>query len=440
MVETGPSASTGQPSGPFLVDRAMFAAYRTLGRAVTPFMSRWIGGRVERGKEDRARIEERFGHASRERPAGPLVWIHAASVGEMNAAWPLMSLIGEAGFNVLLTTGTVTSAAIAASRKADAVIHQFAPLDLPVAIRRFLDHWRPDLAILVESELWPGIIAALAQREAPVLVVNGRLSARSLAGWRRLRPLASAFGRRIDLCLASSEEDAARFRRLGLTRVETTGNLKFDVPAPDASSGELAPLRTILGERTMVLAASTHEGEEDALLEAFPERDDAILVLAPRHPERGDQVEAMIDKHGYAWTRRSKGQSMTAGVFLADTVGEMGLWYALADVCFVGGSLVPHGGQNPIEPAKAGVPILHGPHVGNFAAVYGALDRSGGARPVTSTAALSRALAELVGDQAARRTMSERARETIRDGEGALARTMQAIGPFLETSRRRHGP
>lgn len=436
MAERGQLTSAERPAATFFADRTMIAAYRTLGRMAAPFMGRWLGKRVSRGKEDPDRIDERFGHPSKGRPPGHLVWLHAASVGEMNAAWPLMSRINDAGFRVLLTTGTVTSAAVAATRQSDAIIHQFVPLDLPGAIERFLEHWRPDLAILVESELWPGIIAALARREVPIVIVNGRLSARSLAGWRRLQPLATAFSRRIDLCLASSEDDAARFRKLGLPRVETTGNLKFDVPVPSASESELALLRATLGDRTLVLAASTHEGEEDALLDAVRDLSDAVLVLAPRHPERGDQVGAMIDRREFAWTRRSMGQSMTERVYLADTVGEMGLWYALADICFVGGSLVPHGGQNPIEPAKAGVPILHGPHVGNFASVYAALDKAGGARPVLTDQALSGALAELVGDRAARRAMSERARATIRDGEGALARTMEAIGPYLENSRR----
>lgn len=431
-------ASLGVPRRRSVGDRTVFIAYRALGRILAPFLDGWIDRRVARGKEDRARIAERFGYPGRSRPPGPLVWVHAASVGEMNAAWPLMQRLQESGLQVLLTTGTVTSASVAATRADSAIVHQFVPLDFPAAVRRFLDHWKPDLAVLVESELWPGIIEAMAMRNVPVVIVNGRLSARSLAGWRRLRPLAAALGRRITLCLASSDEDADRFRALGIPDVRTTGNLKFDVPAPSAAPPELEKLRSALGGRTMVLAASTHEGEEEAVLDAFPAREDTLLVLAPRHPERGDRVATMIDRRGYAWTRRSRGEPMSKPVYLADTVGEMGLWYALADVCFVGGSLVPHGGQNPIEPAKSGVPILHGPHVGNFASIYEALDEAGGAKSVDTADALGQAFADLVSDRAERQAMSERARSALRDGEGALVRTLRAIEPLLERIRERH--
>ncbi|HVZ14289.1 MAG TPA: glycosyltransferase N-terminal domain-containing protein, partial [Bauldia sp.] len=252
--------------GERLTDAAL-VAYRAAGALVRPLVPLALAARARRGKEDAVRRSERYGHATLERPAGPLVWVHAASVGETNAVVPLLERLTQDGFRILFTSTTVTSSRVAAARLPAGALHQFGPVDVVAYVDRFLDHWRPDLAILVESELWPGAISRLHARRIATVVVNARLSARTFNGWNRISAVARGLFARIALVLAQSEEDAERFRRLGVRNVRVAGNLKSDAPPLAADPVELARIRDAAGQRPVWVAASTHEGEEAVVAE-----------------------------------------------------------------------------------------------------------------------------------------------------------------------------
>jgi len=419
-------------------DAIAMGAYAGLGRVVervaaTAFLRR----RLARGKEHAQRWPERLGVPGAARPDGALIWVHAASVGETVSVLPLMAMLRQGtGAEILLTTGTVSSAALAEQRLGPGMRHQFVPLDLPRSVSRFLDHWRPQAGLLVESELWPGLIAAAAARGIPLGIVNARLSERSAARWRRLpvliRPLLSA----ISVVVAQSEEDARRFAELGAAAVPA-GNLKFDAPAPPADPAALDALKRAVGDRPVFAAASTHPGEEEAVLAAHAalaaSRPDLLTLLAPRHPARAEEILALAAGAGLAAARRSRGELPEArtALLLFDTIGELGLLYRLAPVAFVGGSLVPHGGQNPLEPAKLGSAVLHGPHVHNFREIYGMLDKAGAATLVGTPADLGREAERLLASREVASAQADRARRLVARSEGATRRTLEALRPLL---------
>ena len=418
--------------------------YGAAGVVAAPAAGLLLRWRQRRGKEDGSRRGERFGISVRSRPQGPLIWVHAASVGETVAALPLIERLQTRGLALLLTTGTVTAAQIADDRLSKSVIHQFAPVDMPFAIRRFLDHWRPSLAIFVESELWPTILNALGRRSLPLAVVNARMSERSFRTWRSFPPLARAVLGRAELVLAQSLTDAERFRDLGARRVTVCGNLKFDAPPPPADENEVAAIRASLGARPVWVAASTHPGEDDAVLAAH--RNVArkgvplLTVVAPRHPKRGDAIAEMVHASGLSLARRSAGDPIAEDteVCLADTIGEMGLWYRIADAALLGGSMVPHGGQNPIEPAKLRVPILHGGHVSNFRDLYKALEDAKAVCSVSDAASLAATLTSLIDNASERERLAREAYACVERFTGALERTMEALEPLIEPLLRSH--
>src|SRR5690348_7138451 len=278
------------------------SAYRLLAVAATPFAAPFLSYRLKRGKEHPARLAERRGASDLPRPAGPLVWLHGASVGEVLAVIPLIERVRAQNFTVLVTSGTVTSAGLAAQRLPRGVLHQFVPLDMPAFVTRFLDHWRPDLALFVESDLWPNLILATARRRIPLILVNGRLSQRSFERWRHLPGTIAELLGRFDLCLVRSPEDARRFDDLGAPRIGTTGNLKLDVPALPVDSAKLAGLTASLQRRAIVAASSTHPGEESAVIDMHRQLESRVpgllTVIAPRHPERGASIADMAAAAG----------------------------------------------------------------------------------------------------------------------------------------------
>ncbi len=462
---------------------AYLAASALAGPVATPLLRR----RLARGKEDGGRLGERLGRAGRARPDGRLAWLHAASVGEANSALPLVAALRARGLSVLVTTGTVTSARQMVAVLPEGAIHQFAPVDTAPAVRGFLDHWRPDLAVWIESELWPRLVVETARRGIPMALVNARLSARSAERWGWLPGMARALLGGFRLVLAQDRETVGRLRALGV-EARFAGNLKALVTVPDCAAAELAAIRAALGGRPVWLAASTHDGEERAVIAAHKslrvtvprasppppvgrEGDDAgmggdaceaasrpdgglpsppafpprpgegqgggatmdattsgaggrspasdaapLLILAPRHPARGDAVAALLADAGLTCVRRSAGGLPgAADVWLADTLGEMGLWYRLAPLAFVGGSLVPVGGHTPFEPVQLRSAVLHGPHVANFAPAYAALDAGGGAVPVADSGALAAAVRGLFADPGRAEALREQAR-AIHDG------------------------
>ena len=411
--------------------------YRRLSAAVMPLAPALIKRRLKQGKEDPARIGERRGMSRDVRPHGPLVWIHGASVGEVLAAAALIEKLRALNIRILLTSGTVTSAAIVAKRFPADVIHQYVPYDSPRYVARFLDHWRPSLALFIESDLWPNLILSSAARRLPMVLINGRMSHRSFPRWRRVSGTISALLGRFDVCLAQSQVDAERFTALGSRNVVTTGNLKLDVPAPPADSAKLERLMSVTRGRPIIVAASTHPGEEDILLAAhrtlagfFPS---LLSVMVPRHPDRGDAIARTVAASGLHVALRSREELPTAAtdIYVADTMGELGLFYRLAPIVFMGGSLVPHGGQNPIEAIKLGASIVHGPHVFNFTDVYEALDGAGGAKRTDTQEALVKQLGQLLADPVARDASVAAAEQVVAQLGGALDRTLAALEPYL---------
>jgi 3-deoxy-D-manno-octulosonic-acid transferase len=412
-------------------------AYRLLMSAATPVASMVLSCRLRKGKEHAVRLPERRGEANIPRPAGRLIWFHGASVGEMNAIFPLIERVRAQNLNVLVTSGTVTSAGVAEKRLPPDVIHQFSPVDLPQFAARFLDHWKPDLGLFVESDLWPSMIMAASERNVPLILINGRLSERSFNRWRMIPRTIGALLRRFDLCLAQSTDDGARYAGLGAPRISTTGNLKLDVPAPAADADKLAALQDVLGTRPVITAASTHPGEETEIVDAhrrlkhsFP---GLLTIIAPRHPERGQGIAEIAKVAGLTAVLRSQDQLPRAStdIYVADTLGELGLFYRVAPIVFVGGSLVSHGGQNPIEAIKLGAAVLHGPHVANFAEIYAALDEAGGAELVTDAGKLAVRIGAWLKDTEARKAVTEKAAKSMDTLTGALERTLAALDPYL---------
>jgi 3-deoxy-D-manno-octulosonic-acid transferase len=331
----------------------------------------------------------------------------------------------------------VTSAAIVAKRFPADIIHQYVPYDSPRYVARFLDHWRPSLALFIESDLWPNLILSSAARRLPMVLINGRMSHRSFPRWRRFNGTISALLGRFDVCLAQSQIDAERFAALGGRNVITTGNLKLDVPAPPADAAKLERLMSVTRGRPIIVAASTHPGEEDLLVAThrtlagyFPS---LLSVVVPRHPDRGEAIARSIGATGLRVGLRSRGELPTAAIaiYVADTMGELGLFYRLAPIVFMGGSLVPHGGQNPIEAVKLGASIVHGPHVFNFTDVYEALDGAGGARRADTPEALVSQLGHLLADRPARETSVAASTRVVEQLCGALERTLTALEPYL---------
>lgn len=398
---------------------------------MNPLAHLWAGGmtvaapglrlllhrRARRGKELPARLAERRGIPGRARPPGLLIWLHAASVGEALSLLDVLACLATRApdGHVLLSTGTVTSAALLAERLpaiglADRVIHQFAPLDVPRWVARFLDHWRPDAAGLVESELWPNLIAACRRRGIPLALVNARLSPRSHAAWRRVPGLARAMLAALGPVLAQSAADADRLRTLGARDVRVLGNLKFAAAPLPVAEAELSHWRAVLAGRPVWLAASTHPGEEEAAFQVHralaPRFPGLLSIIVPRHPERGAAIARLAG--GIPVARRAEGAAPPAeGVWIGDTLGELGLFYRLAQAAFIGRSLFPPGGgQNPLEAARLGCAAAAGPFMDNFQEAATVLRRAGGLRLVDDVDALTKWVGDMLGDPVRRDDMA----------------------------------
>ncbi|HBR45445.1 MAG TPA: 3-deoxy-D-manno-octulosonic acid transferase, partial [Afipia sp.] len=408
---------------------ATLAAYRRLSALAAPLAAPLIARRLKQGKEDPERLGERRGVASVERPPGPLIWIHGASVGEVLAAAGLIERLRALNVRILLTSGTVTSAAIVARRFPPDVIHQYIPFDSPRFVSAFLDHWKPGLALFIESDIWPNLILSSAERRIPMVIINGRMSPRSFPRWQKLRGTISTLLECFDLCLAQSDRDGERFAALGCPNVVTSGNLKLDVEGPPADVKKLERLREATQRRLVFLAASTHPGEDEIILDAHrrlaARMPQLLSVIVPRHPNRGAAIARMLTDGGMQVALRSQDELPGAGtdIYVADTMGELGLFYRLAPVVFMGGSLVAHGGQNPIEGIKLGAAILHGPHVFNFGDIYDALNQAGGAIRAETGEDFVKSLGHLLVNPIARQRSVGAAETVVSRLGGALDKT-----------------
>lgn len=398
---------------------------------------------IWRGFRQRAyfqRWDERYASYA---PAGAPapVWLHAVSVGEVNAAAPLVDRLRaqRPDLRVVVTTITPTGSERVRKLWGEEVTHVYLPYDLPGAVARFLDQFKPALALIVETELWPNLLFGCRDRGIPAHILNARLSARSLRGYRVLAPLIRRALASVSLVAAQSQDDARRFQRLGAApeRIRVTGNLKFDIPPPQTAEF-VAAFRDALGAaRPVWIAASTHEDEEAPVLEAHrilrAAHADALLLWAPRHPERFRAVAQRARDAGLRVTSRSADvwPRPDSGVFVIDTLGELTRFYACASVAFVGGSLQPIGGHNLLEPAATGTAILSGPQLHNFVDIAHRLREADAMRVVEDAATLAAALAELFDDAAARTAMATNAARLLEQGRGALDRTLALIAPVL---------
>lgn len=414
--------------------------YRGLTAAAAPLVVIYLNARRRRGKEDDARFPERLGIAGMRRPDGPLVWVHAASIGEATSVLALIERMLEErpGLQILLTTGTVAAARLLEPRLPAGARHQFVPADLPAAVARFLDHWRPDLALWVESELWPNLVLMTRRRDIPMLLLNARLSARSHARWRTWAGLARPMLASFSLCLAQDNLQGARFRELGATRVASVGDLKSAAKTLPADAAVLGELRERIRGRPLWLAASTHPGEDEIAMAAHrrlaADRPGLLTIIAPRHPVRGDDIAALADARRLRLARRSRGEPIgeDTEIYLADTFGELGLFYSLADIAFVGGSLVDKGGHNPFEAARLRCAVLLGPHTANCAAMAEALSEAGAAEIVVDADALAAAVSRLLDDEALRGKRAKRAARVAADGLGTLDAVLEQLAPWLD--------
>lgn len=413
--------------------------YRGLATALGPAIDAYLRRRIERGKEDAGRLEERRGVAGRPRPPGPLVWFHAASVGESVALLPLVERLRRErpDLVLLVTTGTVTSAATMARRLPDGVIHQFAPVDRPAWVRRFLAHWRPDVGVWVESDLWPVLVTEAKAFGVRLALVDARMSDGAFDRWRRAgrlgRPLFSAFER----VLASSERQAERFAALGCGDVRFVGNLKAAGAPPPIDAAAVDDLRRAIGDRPVWLAANTHPGEDAVVLAAHARLaatvPDVLTVVAPRHPHRGEDIATLAAERGLRAVRRATGALPDAGtaVYIADTLGEMGALYAAVPITFLAGSLVPVGGHNPVEPAHAGTALLLGPLMPNNRDAADALIAAGAARPVADAETIAVQVAELLADRTAVGAMAAEGRRVAAEGRDGLERILAVLIPLM---------
>ncbi len=412
--------------------------YRGASSVLGAFAGAYLDDRARRGKEDAARLGERFGRYTQARPAGPLVWLHAASVGESGVALALIEALSarNGALSFLLTTGTRTSAALVARRAPARTTHVYVPLDRADCVRRFLEHWRPDLGVFLESELWPNLILESQARGVKLALVNARMSPRSLRRWTRWRAAGKQLLGAFSFVTAADARTAAALSELRGGDVHASGNLKLAAPAPRIDSTALVELAAQIGARPVWLAASTHAGEDEIVLDAhallrgdFP---DALLIIAPRHPERGDAIEALTG----GVRRRSRNESIdTSSVYLADTLGELGTLYELAPATLVAGSLLAHlKGHNPIEPAKLGAAIITGPYVESFEDVFEALFAAGGAVKAQDAPSLAAEVARLWRDEPARRRQLEAAARIAAQGAEAFNDTITQLASMVPAS------
>jgi 3-deoxy-D-manno-octulosonic-acid transferase len=418
------------------------ALYRFLTGAASPFLPLLLRLRAARDKEDPARLPERQGYASRPRPPGTLVWIHGASVGESLATLPLVAgLLEKPDRHVLVTTGTVTSARLMAERLPEGAFHQYVPIDTPGAVGRFLNHWRPDLALFVESEFWPNLILKTRAQAVPMALVNARLSEDSFKGWSRARGFAARLIGAFNVCLAQDATVASRLTTLGARAVSVSGSLKADAPPLPVNQDALAAFLNAANERSLFVAASTHPGEDAPLLEVAEAMRraqlDTMTVIVPRHPSRGAEIESLAAARGFAVRRRSTG-ALPAGdtaIYVADTMGELGLFYRAGNFAFLGGSLVKHGGQNPLEAAQLGTAVITGPYTENFDEIFRVLLGAQGEGRVRNALELTALVLSLSANPVAAARLGRIARRASETLGGALGRTLDAAEKLLAGAR-----
>lgn len=416
--------------------QAAFLIYRMIGFCLRPVIPFYLFLRTVRGKEERGRQKERLGKIHKTRPQSPLIWLHAASVGETLALVPLIHYILSLKINVLLTTGTVTSSSLIKKLFGNRLIHQYAPLDLDVVMRRFISHWKPDLVLVCESEIWPLRIKELAKMHIPQILVNAHMSERSFKAWQKHPVLAKHIFKHIDLVIGQNERDVAYYHALGVKSVALSGNLKADV-LPVEDQALLTHYRSAIGNRPVWAALSTHEGEEEIAFEVHRILKDylpnLLTIIVPRHPERLEDLIGKCNNKHLRFVRRSHNAVPEANtdILWGDTIGEMGLFLRLSKVSFLGKSLCGGGGHNPLELAFFRSAILTGPHVSNFQEMFEQFLAREAAYMIQDTKQLAIQVYKLLTNEALRQEMVDKAYEIATGMAGALERTLKLLEPFL---------
>ena len=417
----------------------ILSTYYVVTTIAKPLINSLLKLRCARGKEDAMRLSERRGVPSRNREAGVLIWIHAASVGEAISVLPLINRLHDtcSECTFLVTTGTVTSAIILEERLPKRAVHQFVPIDHPGWVNNFLNYWSPDLALWVESEIWPNLLTMANKRNLPIILINARISIGSFRGWKPFPKTIKSLLNCFCLCMAQSSTDADKLVALGASKVVTPGNLKFAAPPLPARINNIKCLSTAIGTRHVWLATSTHPGEEILIFRVhsiarkkFP---NLLTIIAPRHPSQGQTIASLAETAKLNRARRSQGDLIKdeSDIYIADTVGELGLFYRVAPVSFIGGSLVPHGGQNMLEAAKLDSAVIFGPHTFNFAQIAEQLLATGSAKKVNNAEELADALVLLLENEDLRLVQTERARQVVQTQEDVLTRVVDLILPYI---------
>jgi 3-deoxy-D-manno-octulosonic-acid transferase len=411
------------------------ALYAAATGLMAPFAPALLRARARNGKEDPSRLCERLGKATRDRPAGPLAWLHGVSVGETQSLLPLVAALRarRPGLNLLVTSGTVTAAQLLAQRLPEGVIHQFAPVDAPGAVAGFLDHWRPDLGVLVESELWPNLILEAKARGVRLALMSARMTEGSARRWARSPASARAMLDAFDLILPQDAATAQRLRRLGADPGPAL-NLKLVGEPLPADADELARLTKAVGDRRVVLAASTHPGEEALIAMAARDAGAGLVVVVPRHPDRGEALSAELTAAGFSVARRGAGEAPSAKTtaYVADTLGEMGLFLRLADVVVMGGGFARGvGGHNPLEAARLGKPMVTGPHAFNAREVYDAMFAEVAALEAADATVLTRHIAGLLDHPTIARRIGEAALSYAERQGAALDQALALLDPLV---------
>lgn len=422
--------------------RRLYSLLFTLGVPLILLRLWWRG---RKAPAYRKRILERFGFFA-PLPPGPTLWLHTVSVGEFIAAQPLIRALRTRyhEHQILITTMTPTGAERVRAAYGDEVFHRYIPYDLPGAVERFLVRTHPDLGVVMETEVWPNLYHACRSHHVPLVLVNARMSERSARGYARFATLARDTLRCLSAIAAQGTIDRDRLMALGAfaERISVTGSIKYDLEIPADLQQRATQLRQSLGgSRPIWIAASTHAGEDEIVLEAFAKVGErvptALLILVPRHPERFDSVQALCHSRGFFTVRRTEGRDCErkTQVFIGDTLGELMLFYACADVAFVGGSLVPTGGHNPLEPAALGLPVVTGPHTFNFAEIDKQLSEVGGAQQVTDAETLASAVTKLLLDELQRRAMGDAGRALVEKNRGALESVLALVTSIVDRCR-----
>lgn len=415
--------------------------YQLLIFLSVPLIKYFLNSRSNSGKEDITRINERYGISNHLRPPGRLIWLHAASVGEAISMLKLIDklLNEDLGCHLMMTTGTTSSAKLMKDRLPKRAFHQYIPIDNLNYIRRFLGHWKPDIALWAESEFWPNIITEIRNRNVPMVLINGRISSRSFAKWRWAPSLIKDLLQSFTLCLGQSDTDVERLNQLGASNSKNLGNLKFSTPPLPSDANLFKALKLNIGDRPVCLAASTHAGEEQIfakvhnnLKSKYP---NLLSIIIPRHPARGLEIMRTIKPITANCSLRSKGEHLndTTDIYIVDTIGELGLFYRLTEIVFMGKSLIPLGGQNPIEALQLDCAVIHGPHMTNFQWITQEMIRLGCSVQIHSAEELTTTICNLLSDDEKRLHMISMGKDFVKSHSEAVNLVASEINQILVT-------